>query len=109
MNIKRDKWGRFSRRGHTLAWVALAVVMIATGLVLTHDLNEIEYTAIETVVKTDEQKLTEHLNNKMVEQKEARVLELRAFEALEEATALRELADEEMQKALDNITIYQGI
>lgn len=95
-----------NKKQKAIILVSVGILTLALGTYLNRG---VEYVAEVKVELSDEDKLTNFLSEKMVEQKEARVLEQRAFEALEEAVALRILADEEVDSAIENIKLYQGI
>lgn len=89
-------------------FIIILVTAFAITLLLQADFRE-EYEVVPEVQRSDEQKLTEHLLGVMIQQKDARKTRERAENALIDAVSLEELANAEVDKAITNIKLYQGI
>lgn len=88
----------------------IATALIAGALILP-ELSKEEYkpTPVVIVEKSNEQKLTDHLRDTMQGQREARLTRERAENALIEAVSLEEHWNAEVETAIENIKMYQGI
>ena len=89
--------------------VISALIILGIFTVSNYESNPEVYEVTVVEKRSSEEKLTEHLKAVMVEQTASRALEIRALEACAIAVATSELADIEVNKAIDNIKLYQGI
>ena len=95
-------------RENKLVLLAVLLVVIGLSFILQNATAE-DYIAEPVIVLTAEQKLTQNLNNLMVEQTAARALRVRAELAFIEAQELENKADSEVVNALEGIILYQGL
>jgi len=96
------------RKDYKLPLLALILIVVGSGFILYHA-NADEYVYEAPVVLTAEEKLTQHLSEKMVEQTEMRAIRVRAELALIEAKELEAQADSKVVETLEAIMLYQGI
>ena len=102
----------YTIKEHLAIWafsIGFIALVVVTVMVAIPETNREKYKAETPIIRTDEQKLTEHLMGLMIQQNDIRDLRIRQEKSLTETYTMEDEILVEVEDTLEAIRMYQGI